>query len=136
VSRFGWSLLCLLACGCAAYPTVPNGDFLLSTTTQLGYFPPRLDTRERHETVKTLLRNGASCSTRPGEHWVTRCAYAYCVDARPRILTWTVGYSVTIRTVRPGALEEIASVCVPHQLYATQNAYAARNGATLMSLDY
>lgn len=136
MNRVGWSLLCLLAGGCSSvtYPTVANGDFLLSTT-QLNYFPPRLDSKDRRTVVGKLANNGASCSTRAGNDRVVRCAYAYCVDARPRILTWTVGTSVSTRTVRPGQIEEMVSVCGPHHLYAMQNAYAARGGATVVSLD-
>jgi len=122
----------LLACGCTTYTTVANGDFLLSTT-QLGYFKSRLDGQERHAVIEALTRNGASCATRADGQ--VRCAYAYCVDARPRILTWAVGRSVSTWTVRPPKLDEMASSCGPNHLYAMQRAYIARNGATLVSLN-
>ncbi|WP_442581819.1 hypothetical protein ACSBOB_07530 [Mesorhizobium sp. ASY16-5R] len=122
-----------MACGCTTYYPAVNGDYLLSTT-QPGFFLAGYDIKERGWVVDMLARNGASCSTRPGEG-VTRCAYAYCVDARPKILAWTIGHRVATRTVRPPKLEEIASVCGPYHLYALQNAYATRNGATLVSLD-
>lgn len=133
MKQVGWSLIGLLACGCTTYYAAANGDYLLSTT-QPGFFQPGYDVKERGWVVDMLARNGASCSTRPGEG-VTRCAYAYCVDARPKILTWAVGRRVTTRTVRPPKLGEIASGCGPYHLYNLQNAYAARNGATLVSLD-
>ncbi|MDQ6432625.1 hypothetical protein RB623_00990 [Mesorhizobium sp. LHD-90] len=133
MKRLGWSLIGLLACGCTSYYPAANGDYLLSTT-QPGFFQRGYDVKERGWVVDMLARNGASCSARPDEY-VTRCAYAYCVDARPKILTWTVGRRVTTRTVRPPKLDEFTSACGPHHLYVLQNAYVARNGATVVSLD-
>ncbi|MFI0845158.1 hypothetical protein [Mesorhizobium sp. IMUNJ 23232] len=132
MKRLGWSLIGLLACGCTTYYPATNGDYLLSTT-QPGFFQPGYDIKERGWVVGMLERNGASCSTRPGEA-ATRCAYAYCVDARPKILVWRIGHRVTTWTERPPKLDEIASGCGPYHLYSLQNAYAARNGATAVSV--
>lgn len=133
MKRLGWSLIGLLACGCTTYYPAVNGDYLLSTT-QPGFFEQGYDVKERGWVVGMLARNGASCSTQPGQG-VTRCAYAYCVDARPKILTWAVGRRVTTRTVRPPKLDEIASGCGPYHLYSLQNAYATRNGTIDVSVE-